>query len=60
MIECECGCVSVDVRVQSLRCMLSVCADLCVVWCAIMRFTGTHFQRGRVQALHWDDTECAG
>ena len=53
---CECGCGGAILTLHAF----CVCADLCVVWCEIMRFTGAHFQRGRVRALHRGDTECAG
>ena len=54
--SCECGCGGAILTLHAF----CVCADLCVVWCEIVRFTGVHFQRGRVQALHRGDTECAG
>ena len=64
MWECGCGRVSVSVDVHGGAILtlhaFCVCADLCVVWCEIMRFTGAHFQRERVRALHRGDTECAG
>ena len=35
---CECGCGGAILTLHAF----CVCADLCVVWCEIMRFTGAH------------------
>ena len=44
---CECGCGGAILTLHAF----CVCADLCVLWCEIMRCTAAHFQRGRVHVF---------